>query len=76
MSQVIALLILLHRADGTEVLINPALVITLQSTGLARGAANTLVNGQAMCVLELIDRRMAAVRESCEAVRQMMEGAR
>lgn len=61
-------LIVLHRADGGEVVVNGEQVTSLRSTA----GVGHLVDGH--CVIGLTDGRFVAVLEPCGAVRQQLEG--
>lgn len=68
---ILAALVLLHRLDGGEVLVNPAQVTSLHARS---GVPNKLIAGQAHCTLWLSDGRMVSVWETCPVVKDLMEG--
>lgn len=68
-----SLLVLLHRADGGVVLINPAQVTSLHA---AAGPKNKVWTGEARCVIGMTDGKLVAVLEHCDTVRKMLEESR
>lgn len=73
-------LIVLHNVDGTELLVNPKQIVSLQATneGGARGTPqqNKLIAGGHRCVIALTNGKFLSVVETCEAVVKAMEDAR
>jgi hypothetical protein len=63
-------LIVLHSVDGREISVNPQLVTSLHA---AKGA-NKLLVGEARCVVSLADGKFVSVIETCDVVRQLIEG--
>lgn len=63
-------LMILHRLDGGQVLINPAQITHLHDRRQGRG--NQLLHDSAHCAIGLVDGKVIAVRESCEQVRRML----
>jgi hypothetical protein len=69
-------MVLLHRVDGGEVLINPSHVTSLHATAEAVGKQNKLVTGKVRCVMWLADGKFLSVLETCDVVRKKLEEAR
>ena len=72
---VAAALVLLHRVDGGEVLINPDQITSVHARP-GGASSNKHLAEQAHCALWLTDGKMVAVLEACPRVRQLLEGAR
>jgi len=64
-------LIVLHQADGREVLINPSQITSLYAA--IPGRPNRLVAPGSRCVVGLVDGKFASVIEPCAAVRRLIE---
>jgi hypothetical protein len=64
-------LIVLHSVDGREVTINPEMVTSLHAT---TEAGNRLLNKSVRCRVGLADGKFVSAVESCDAVRQLLEG--
>jgi hypothetical protein len=64
-------LIILHRADGREVAINPPQVTSLRAPS---GPLDRLAPYGAHCIVGLTDGKFIAVIETCKNVQQMLEG--
>ena len=73
MTNIVALLIVLHMADGRIVLINPDQVTHLRSAREVPEADKTFT-GAVKCMVNLADGKYVTVVEPCDAVRQKMEG--
>lgn len=71
---VAAALVLLHRIDGGEVLINPDQVTSLH--GKSGTTPNKLITEQAHCAVWLADGKLVAVLEACPRVQQLLEEVR
>lgn len=67
------LLVLLHRLDGGDVLINPLHVTSLHGAARPR---RQLYPGEAHCVVGLLDGKYISVLEPCAAVRKLLDDAR
>lgn len=65
-------LIVLHRIDGGEVLVNPSQIVSLHTPAPPAGKAK-LFTGEAHCALGLADGKWLSVTETCEAVRRLLE---
>lgn len=65
-------LIVLHTVDGHEVIINPAQVTNLIAA--KEGQDNKLFTNEVHCMIGLTDGKFVSVGESCEVVRQLLEG--
>lgn len=63
-------LLVLHRADGGEVAINPAHVTSLRGTP---GSLGRLLPHEAHCLVGLTDGKFVAVIEPCNIVKQLLE---
>jgi hypothetical protein len=63
-----ATLFLVHTVDGRNVYVNPNSVITLTVPG-------KLVTEKATCLMLLDDGKFLTVKETCDEVRKLMEGA-
>jgi hypothetical protein len=72
MPLVLALMVLLHRADGGEVLVAGPQITSMHA---AAPGGNKVVNSAARCVVWLTDGRVLSVIETCEVVRGLLEGA-
>ena len=70
-----AALVMLHRVDGGEVLINPDQVTSLHAKAGAPHT-NKLITNEAHCALWLTDGKLVSVMESCDRVRQLLEEIR
>jgi hypothetical protein len=64
-------LIILHRVDGGEVLINPAQITSLRNMDGKYRALQP--NGN--CAVDLTDRKFVVVRETCTQVKRLLESA-
>jgi hypothetical protein len=64
-------LIVLHQADGREVLINPSQITSLHAS--LPGQPNRVVAPGARCLVGLVDGKFASVIETCAAVRALIE---
>lgn len=69
-----ATLVLLHRADGGEVLVAPEHIASLHAKAPS-SAANKVVTQEARCVVWMVDGKTLAVLEPCDVVRKLLEGA-
>jgi hypothetical protein len=67
-------LVLLHRADGGEVLVSPAQVTALHAKA-PTSAENKITTPAGRCAVWLADGRMLSVLETCDRVRKMLEEA-
>jgi hypothetical protein len=65
-------LVVLHRVDGAEIIINPDHVIALHSA--APGQPNKFITGTVRCAVGLTSGKFIGVIESCDAVRRLLEG--
>lgn len=63
-------LIVLHRADGGEVIINPAQVTSLRATAGSLGR----LAPHGHCLVGLTDGKFVAVIEPCGDVKKLLEG--
>jgi hypothetical protein len=63
-------LVLLHRADGYEVIVNPSQVTSLRAT---IGRPSKLVPQGTRCMVGLTDGKFVSVVESCDEVRKLLE---
>lgn len=63
-------LIVLHRADGGEVIINPAQVTSLRATAGSLGR----LAPHGHCLVGLTDGKFVAVIEPCGDVKRLLEG--
>jgi len=63
-------LIILHRADGGEVIINPAQVTSLRATAGSLGR----LAPHGHCLVGLTDGKFVAVIEPCGDVKRLLEG--
>lgn len=66
-------LLVLHRADGGEVLVNPAQIVTLHGPTPA-GTPARLFTGAVRCAIGLSDGKWLSVVEPCEAIRERLAG--
>jgi uncharacterized protein YlzI (FlbEa/FlbD family) len=66
-------MIVLHTIDGREIAINPALVTSMQEARPNNADDKAFVGGL-RCMVNLTDGKFVTVVETCEAVRQKMEG--
>jgi hypothetical protein len=73
MPLVLALMVLLHRADGGEVLVAGPQITSMHAA--VTPGRNKLVSPAAGCALWLTDGRMLSVIETCEVVRRLLEEA-
>jgi hypothetical protein len=71
MPLVLALMVLLHRADGGEVLVAGPQITSMHAA--APGGGNKVVNSAARCVVWLTDGRVLSVIETCEVVRRLLD---
>jgi hypothetical protein len=65
-------MVLLHRADGGEVVVVPAHVASVHSKPPPLGGKNKLVSPDARCVLWMDDGKLIAVLETCDVVKQLL----
>lgn len=63
-------LIILHRADGGEVIINPAQVTSLRATAGSLGR----LAPHGHCLVGLTDGKFVAVIEPCGEIKRLLEG--
>jgi len=70
-----AALVMLHRVDGGEVLINPDQVTSVHARSGGTDKNRHLTN-EAHCALWLTDGKLVSVMESCDRVRQLLEEIR
>lgn len=61
-------LVILHRADGGQVFVNPAHITSLR---VVEGALSPRIGG-GHCVVGLTDRKFVAVLESCAEVAKLL----
>lgn len=73
---VILQLVVLHSADGYEVAVNPAHVVSLRETAEGAGYPNRLLARGAHCLVGLSSGKFLAVTESCKVVQRLLEEAR
>lgn len=66
-------LVLLHRADGGEVAVNPGQVTSLRSTP---GSLGKLMPHETRCLVGLTDGKFLSVLEPCPAVKRLLEDAK
>ena len=66
-------LIVVHRLDGGQVLINPDAITSMHSP-MAPGPRKLLIEG-AQCAIGLYDGKIISVRESCAQVRRLIHDA-
>lgn len=66
-------LLVLHRADGGEVIVNPAQIVTLHGPA-PRGGTARLFTGSVRCAIGLSDGKWLSVVEPCEAIRARLAG--
>ena len=64
-------LIVLHSVDGREVTINAEMVTSLHA---ATDQGNKLLTKSVRCRVGLADGKFVSAVESCDAVRQLLEG--
>lgn len=64
-------LVVLHRADGGQVIINPAQVTALRNP---EGKYRQLIP-IGRCVIDMTDRKFIMVLESCAEVKRLLESA-
>jgi hypothetical protein len=64
-------LIVLHRVDGGEVAVNPALVTSLRAPA---GPLDRLAPAGSHCLVGLVDGKFVSVLETCPTVRKLLEG--
>lgn len=69
----LGLMVLLHRADGGEVVVMPSQVTALHGRAPSN-PRNKAVTEAAGCVVWLADGKMLSVIEPCEEVRRLLEG--
>ena len=67
-------LIVVHRIDGGQVLINPDAITSMHSP-MAPGAPRKLLIEGAQCAIGLHDGKIISVRESCAQVRRLIHDA-
>jgi len=68
------ILIVLHIADGTSVVINSDQVTSLRSPSVVPEHTHKLVTKDAKCQVNLADGKFVSVQEDCMAVRRLIEG--
>jgi len=66
------IMILLHRADGGEVVIVPAHVASIHTKAPPIDARNKLLAPEARCVLWMDDGKLIAVLETCDVVKKLL----
>jgi hypothetical protein len=66
-------MVLLHRADGGEVIVAVPQITSLHSAAMS---GPKVMHQTAGCVVWLADGRMLTVMEPCETVRKLLEQAR
>jgi hypothetical protein len=66
-------MVLLHRADGGEVLVAGPQITSMHAA--APGGGNKVAHPAARCVVWLTDGRVLSVIETCEIVRRLLEEA-
>jgi hypothetical protein len=64
-------MVLLHRADGGEVVIVPAHVASIHAKTPIDGK-NKLVTHEARCVLWMDDGKLIAVLETCDVIKKLI----
>ena len=67
-------LVLLHTVDGRVVAVNPEQVTSLQAS--IPDQPNKVLVETVQCVVGLTNGKFISVIEPCDAVRQMLEGAK
>jgi len=67
-------LVILHRADGGEVLVSPSHITSMHSRAPNTGQ-NKLVTPEAHCIVWLADGKQVSVLEPCELVQRLMDEA-
>ena len=72
---VAAALVMLHRVDGGEVLINPDQVTSVHARSGGTDK-NRHLTEQAHCALWLTDGKLVSVVETCDRVKQLLEETR
>ena len=70
----VAALIILHSLTGAEVVVNPQLITSMQRA--APGQPNKNFAEGAKCVVNLVDGKFVTVVETCDEVRNKIEGRR
>jgi hypothetical protein len=65
-------LVLLHGPNGHEILVNPATVTSMHSA--IEGKPNELLTDAVRCLINTSDGKFLSVIETCETVRELMEG--
>jgi hypothetical protein len=69
--------IILHEGGGAEIDLNPAHIVALHTTREGAGQSkNKLVTSGVNCVLALSNGKIISVIETCDKVRELMEGAK
>jgi hypothetical protein len=68
-------LMVLHRGDGGEVIVNPAQIVTLHAPTPGSSTAR-LFTGAVRCAIGLSDGKWLSVVEPCETIRQRLEERR
>ena len=68
------ILIVLHIADGTSVVINSDQVTSLRSPSVVPEHTHKLVTKDGKCQVNLADGKFVSVQEDCMAVRRLIEG--
>jgi hypothetical protein len=66
-------LVLLHQADGADLVVNPTHVVALHAA--ASGQANKAITPAARCAVGMSSGKFYGVTETCEAVRRLLEAA-
>ena len=68
-------LIALHSVDGAVINVNPEMVTTTRVSKADTDKNKLLVN-EVRCVIGLADGKFISVVETCEVVKQLLEGSR
>jgi len=68
------ILIVLHIADGTSVVINSDQVTSLRSPSVDPEQRHKRITENAKCQVNLTDGKFVSVQEDCMAVRRLIEG--
>jgi hypothetical protein len=67
-------MVLLHRADGGEVIVAPSQITSLHAKA-PTSATNKAVAPEARCVVWLADGKLLSVIETCDVVRKLLDEA-
>lgn len=70
----LSLMVLLHRADGGEVIVAPSQITALHAKQPAN-VTNKAVAPEARCVVWLADGKLLSVIETCSVVRKLLDEA-